>query len=152
LPERSGAPAHDRRIEIRRKPNPQHGKSHVVAVCPTWSTSVRKINGKRTAVPQPDSSSDSLCPGMASTDAKSSLSLTVPELRARFLDEQTHGLELLAPVLARKRGTSADELHLRVVGSALFAARVAAQTAGPDTPGATARARPAGVGSQPRLG
>jgi AcrR family transcriptional regulator len=80
------------------------------------------------------------------------LSLTVPELRARFLDEQTHGLELLAPVLARKRGTSADELHLRVVGSALFAARVAAQTAGPDTPGATARARPAGVGSQPRLG
>jgi hypothetical protein len=51
---------------------------------------------------------------MASTDAKSSLSLTVPELRARFLDEQTHGLELLAPVLARKRGTSADELHLRV--------------------------------------
>jgi AcrR family transcriptional regulator len=50
------------------------------------------------------------------------LSLTVPELRARFLDEQTHGLELLAPVLARKRGTSADELHLRVVGSALFAA------------------------------
>jgi AcrR family transcriptional regulator len=50
------------------------------------------------------------------------LSLTVPELRARFLDEQTHGLELLAPLVARKRGAPADELHTRVVGSALLAA------------------------------
>jgi AcrR family transcriptional regulator len=50
------------------------------------------------------------------------LSVAVPELRARLLDAQTHGVELLAPLLARKRGTSADELHLRVVGSALLAA------------------------------
>jgi hypothetical protein len=50
------------------------------------------------------------------------LSVAVPELRARFLDAQTHGVELLAPLLARKRGTSTDELHLRVVGSALIAA------------------------------
>jgi MftR C-terminal domain len=50
------------------------------------------------------------------------LSVAVPELRARFLDAQTHGVEQLAPLLAHKRGTSADELHLRVVGSALIAA------------------------------
>jgi MftR C-terminal domain len=42
--------------------------------------------------------------------------------RPRFLDAQTHGVELLAPLLARERGTSTDELHLRVVGSALIAA------------------------------
>jgi AcrR family transcriptional regulator len=50
------------------------------------------------------------------------LAVAVPELRARLLDAQTHGVELLAPLLARKRGTSTDELHLRVVGSALIAA------------------------------
>jgi AcrR family transcriptional regulator len=50
------------------------------------------------------------------------LSAADPELRARLLDAQTHGLELLAPLLARKRGAPADELHLRVVSSALLAA------------------------------
>jgi AcrR family transcriptional regulator len=50
------------------------------------------------------------------------LALTVPELRARFLDEQTHGIELLVPRLARKRGGGAHELHVRVTGSALLAA------------------------------
>jgi hypothetical protein len=38
------------------------------------------------------------------------LSLTVPELRARFLNEQTQGVELLMPMLAKKRG-AADELR-----------------------------------------
>ena len=46
-----------------------------------------------------------------------SLMATVPELRSRFLDEQTHGIEQLAPQLAR-----VDELQLRVTGSALLAA------------------------------
>jgi AcrR family transcriptional regulator len=50
------------------------------------------------------------------------LSVTVPELRARFLDEQTHGIDLLAPLLARKRGASTDDLVLRVIGGALLAA------------------------------
>jgi AcrR family transcriptional regulator len=113
------------------------------------------------------------------------LSVSVPELRARLLDAQTHGVELLAPLLARKRGTSADELHLRVVGSALIAAVFVAldlwqkdggkrdllallddatdalaeglrelqlRPRAKTRRGATARARPAGVGSQPRLG
>jgi AcrR family transcriptional regulator len=50
------------------------------------------------------------------------LSVTVPELRARFLDEQAHGIELLTPLLARKRGARTDDLHLRVIGSSLLAA------------------------------
>jgi AcrR family transcriptional regulator len=50
------------------------------------------------------------------------LMATVPELRSRFLDEQTHGIEQLAPQLARKRGARVDELQLRVTGSALLAA------------------------------
>jgi AcrR family transcriptional regulator len=50
------------------------------------------------------------------------LSATVPELRARFLDERTHGVEQLAPLLAAKREAAVDELTLRVVGSALLAA------------------------------
>jgi AcrR family transcriptional regulator len=50
------------------------------------------------------------------------LSVTFPELRARFLDEQTQGIEQLARLIADKRGTPVDDLSLRVVGSALFAA------------------------------
>ena len=50
------------------------------------------------------------------------LSATVPELRARFLDERTHGVEQFAALLANKREALADELTLRVVGSALLAA------------------------------
>jgi AcrR family transcriptional regulator len=50
------------------------------------------------------------------------LMATVPELRSRFLDAQTHGVEQLAPLLARKRGARADELQLRVIGSAVLAA------------------------------
>ena len=50
------------------------------------------------------------------------LSATVPEVRARFLDQQTHGVEQLAPLLAAKRGAAVDELALRVIGSALFGA------------------------------
>jgi AcrR family transcriptional regulator len=49
------------------------------------------------------------------------LSLTVPELRARFFNEQTHGVELLMPMLAKQRGAD-DELRLRVIGTALLAA------------------------------
>jgi AcrR family transcriptional regulator len=50
------------------------------------------------------------------------LSFTVPELRARFLDDRTHGVEMLAPLLAHKRGDPPDELRLRVIGSSLLAA------------------------------
>jgi AcrR family transcriptional regulator len=54
--------------------------------------------------------------------ARVRLAVSVPELRARFFDEQTHGVEQLAPLLARKRGAPADDMQLRVIGSALFAA------------------------------
>ena len=54
--------------------------------------------------------------------ARVRLAVTVPELRARFLDEQTRGLEQLAPLLLRKRGAPIDELKLRVIASALFGA------------------------------
>lgn len=50
------------------------------------------------------------------------LSVTVPELRARFLVEQANGVELLTPLLARKRGARTDDLRLRVIGSSLLAA------------------------------
>jgi AcrR family transcriptional regulator len=50
------------------------------------------------------------------------LSATVPELQARFLAEQRNGIEVLSPVLARKRGGAADDLQLRVVGASLIAA------------------------------
>jgi AcrR family transcriptional regulator len=50
------------------------------------------------------------------------LSATVPELRARFLEEQAKGVEQLEPLLARKRGAHADELNIRVIGSSLLAA------------------------------
>ncbi len=45
-----------------------------------------------------------------------------PRLRARFIDERTHGFELLAPLLARKRGSRTDDLSVQVIGSALVAA------------------------------
>ena len=50
------------------------------------------------------------------------LSASVPELRARFLVEQNNGVELLAPLLARKRAVRGDDLRLRVIGSSLLAA------------------------------
>ena len=46
------------------------------------------------------------------------LMATVPGLRSRFLDEQTHGIEQLAALLARRRGSRPDQLRLRVL--ALF--------------------------------
>src|SRR5262245_432922 len=50
------------------------------------------------------------------------LSMTIPELRARFFNEQTQGVELVMPMLAKKRRVSPDELSLRVIGTALLAA------------------------------
>jgi AcrR family transcriptional regulator len=50
------------------------------------------------------------------------LSLTVPDLRARFLDEQTHGIEELAQLLETKQGARVDRLQVHIVGSALLAA------------------------------
>src|SRR4029450_4101775 len=50
------------------------------------------------------------------------LAATVPELRARFLGEQTQGSGEIAHFPARTRGTPVDELSLHVVGSALLAA------------------------------
>src|SRR5215831_17630880 len=50
------------------------------------------------------------------------LAATVPEVRARFLDAQTHGVEELAQLLAMKRGiASVDPLTLRVAASAMIA-------------------------------
>jgi AcrR family transcriptional regulator len=54
--------------------------------------------------------------------ARVCLSVTVPELRARLLNEQTQGVELVLPMLAKKRGAAVDELSLRVIGTALLAA------------------------------
>jgi AcrR family transcriptional regulator len=55
--------------------------------------------------------------------ARIRLAMTVPELRARFFDEQTHGMELLAPVLAKRPGrVPGGDLTVRVIGSALLAA------------------------------
>jgi AcrR family transcriptional regulator len=52
------------------------------------------------------------------------LALTVPEVRARFLDQQTHGIEQLTELgrlLNTKRSTSVDDLTLGVLGSAILA-------------------------------
>jgi AcrR family transcriptional regulator len=54
--------------------------------------------------------------------ARVRLSVTVPELRARFFDEQAHGIEELTTLLAAKRGAAVDDLTLRVVGAALLGA------------------------------
>jgi hypothetical protein len=50
------------------------------------------------------------------------LSASDPEVRARFLEEQTNGVAALASLFARKRGTNPDELRMRVIGSSLLAA------------------------------
>jgi hypothetical protein len=47
------------------------------------------------------------------------LMATVPEVRARFFEEQANGVEELARLLGHRPGAS--ELRLRVVGSALLA-------------------------------
>ena len=44
---------------------------------------------------------------------------SVPELRARMLDQQGTGGEMLASLLAQTRGEQADEFRLRVLASAL---------------------------------
>jgi AcrR family transcriptional regulator len=50
------------------------------------------------------------------------LSASVPDVRARFHDEQTHGIEGLLELLAEKRGASVDDLAARVTGSAMLSA------------------------------
>ncbi len=47
---------------------------------------------------------------------------SVPELRARLLDTQHSGGELLATAIAHHQGRPVDELRTRVVGAALVAA------------------------------
>jgi AcrR family transcriptional regulator len=47
---------------------------------------------------------------------------SVPELRARFAEEQHVGMEMLAPLLAQKQGPRADNLRVRVIASSLIAA------------------------------
>jgi AcrR family transcriptional regulator len=49
------------------------------------------------------------------------LASTVPELRARWLDEQSQGIEQLTE-LGRRGGALVDDLSLRVLGSAMLAA------------------------------
>jgi AcrR family transcriptional regulator len=50
------------------------------------------------------------------------LAANIPELRARFFEEQTNGVATMAPLIAHKRGDHPDELRWRVVGSSLLAA------------------------------
>ena len=54
--------------------------------------------------------------------ARIQLAFTVPEVRARLLDAQTHGIEELAEWVADGRGADVDDLSLRVAGSAMLAA------------------------------
>jgi AcrR family transcriptional regulator len=54
--------------------------------------------------------------------ARVRLSATVPELRARFLAQQTNGVDLIAPLLVRRRGPEVDDLRIRVIASSLIAA------------------------------
>jgi AcrR family transcriptional regulator len=58
--------------------------------------------------------------------ARVRLQFSVPELRARLLDTQIHGVEELTPLLRRRGGAAVDELQVRVIGSALLAAVVVA--------------------------
>jgi AcrR family transcriptional regulator len=53
--------------------------------------------------------------------ARVRLLATVPELRARFAEMQTHGVDELVPLLEAKRRSKIDALRLRVIGSALVA-------------------------------
>jgi AcrR family transcriptional regulator len=50
------------------------------------------------------------------------LLLTVPELRARMMEEQRTAGQMLASWLAERQGPAADEIELRVVATALGAA------------------------------
>lgn len=54
--------------------------------------------------------------------ARVRLAVTVPEVRARFFDEQTRGIEQFAPLFVRKGGAPTDELKFRVIASALLGA------------------------------
>jgi AcrR family transcriptional regulator len=54
--------------------------------------------------------------------ARVRLSASVPDLRARFAEEQQKGMATLAPLLTQKRWTRSDDLQLRVIGAALIAA------------------------------
>jgi AcrR family transcriptional regulator len=47
---------------------------------------------------------------------------SVPDLRARFVEEQHVGMEMLAPLLAQKQGPRTDNLRAQVIGSSLLAA------------------------------
>jgi len=48
------------------------------------------------------------------------LAATVPEIRARFLDAQTHGIEEVAGALTATGRASVDDLSLRVATSAML--------------------------------
>jgi AcrR family transcriptional regulator len=48
------------------------------------------------------------------------LAASVPEVRARFLDAQTQGIDELAELFAAKRGAPVDDLALRIAASALL--------------------------------
>jgi MftR C-terminal domain len=48
--------------------------------------------------------------------------VSVPEVRARFLEEQTNGVAALATLFARQRGSHLNALRLRVMDSSLLAA------------------------------
>ena len=54
--------------------------------------------------------------------ARYQLISSVPELRARFLETQSAGVELAAAAIARKRNVAADDLQLQVTAAALGAA------------------------------
>jgi len=58
--------------------------------------------------------------------ARTRLSFRVPEIRARFLDQQASTMGALYPQLAAALGGDPDDLGLRVMLSALFAAMLVA--------------------------
>jgi len=54
--------------------------------------------------------------------ARLRLAFNVPEVRARFYDEQSKGVELVAATLRRKGRAGSDDVRVRVLASALLAA------------------------------
>jgi MftR C-terminal domain len=52
--------------------------------------------------------------------ARGSVAASVPEVRARFLDAQTQGIDELAELFAAKRGAPVDDPTLRIAASALL--------------------------------
>ena len=62
------------------------------------------------------------------------LTLAVPELRMRVLDQLVDGLRLIEEMLAKRVGRSADDLAVRTLAGAIIGAIMAALLAGAEDP------------------